>query len=160
MSWVGMSRTFSNFFRPFELAELDGRAGALIVDRIELVILDQLGIEADILLPFVKQIFPVVEIGDALRHDSSLMSCRFCRTAKGCQRNWPELIARAMPDVNRRNERSNRSFSDDRSENFLSIGIGVEILLTIKNALVTLSDGCETQLRRYVQWIELSLWSR
>jgi hypothetical protein len=53
MAWVGIENLFE-FLPALEFAELDGRAGALIVDRIELVILDQPGIEAYILLPSVK----------------------------------------------------------------------------------------------------------
>ena len=54
MSWRRHVEDLLELFAPFELAELDGWTGALIVDRVELVILDQLGIEADILLPFIK----------------------------------------------------------------------------------------------------------
>src|SRR5262245_14086437 len=65
---------FVEFLASLEFAEFNGRASPCVVNRVEFVVFDQLGIEADVFLPLVKKVLPIVEIRDLSRHSSLLAS--------------------------------------------------------------------------------------
>src|SRR5262245_33365502 len=59
-----LGRNVENFFKllpPFEFAELDLGARALVVDGVEVVVLDQRRVKANVFLPLVKIIYPVIK---------------------------------------------------------------------------------------------------
>src|SRR5262245_16012782 len=66
-----LRRDIENFFEflpSLKFAELDLRVDSLVVNRIELVVFNQRRVEADIFLPFIKKVFPIVEGYDLVRH--------------------------------------------------------------------------------------------
>src|SRR5215813_8764792 len=56
------------FLPSLKFSELDLRVDSLVVNRVELVVFNQRRVEADIFLPFIKKIFPVIKGYDLLRH--------------------------------------------------------------------------------------------
>jgi hypothetical protein len=65
---------FFPFFPALEFTELNFLMRRVGVDRIELVALGQGWIEADIFLPLVKEVHPIIERCDSLCHDFLLLS--------------------------------------------------------------------------------------
>src|SRR5262250_2087108 len=59
---------FFEFLPSLKFSKLDLRVDSLVVDGVELVVFNQRRVEADIFLPFIKEIFPIVEGYDLLRH--------------------------------------------------------------------------------------------
>src|SRR5262245_50123495 len=66
-----LRRDIENFFEflpSLKFSELDLRVGSLVVDGVELIVFNQRRVKADIFLPFIKKVFPLVEGYDFLRH--------------------------------------------------------------------------------------------
>src|SRR5215475_12516237 len=66
-----LRRDIENFFEflpSLKFSDLDLRVDSLVVDGVEFVVFNQRRVEADSFLPFIKEIFPIVEGYDLLRH--------------------------------------------------------------------------------------------
>src|SRR5262247_1650467 len=59
---------FFEFLPSLKFSELDLRVDSLVVNRVELVVFNQRRVKADIFLPFIKKVFPIVEGYNLLRH--------------------------------------------------------------------------------------------
>ena len=62
----GNIEKFGEFFATLIVAELDVGTGALVIERVEFVVLHQRRPKTNILLPFVKKVLPVIETGNLL----------------------------------------------------------------------------------------------